>query len=596
MRIHQWIPRRLWQQIFLILLGLMIAPLVILGSILIHNSQKTMEETVGRDLKQIVFHAKGEVVNEYEGAYRALGATASILGVLHAETWRQETAIVELSLKYPFLRHICSVDLKGYPIACSDLGQPLVPKTQIDLLDCVQKQDHCISKVRIASDHMPVMDIAVPISRYGKVEGGLIAEYNLRGIWDVVDQIQFGPQSRAILIDQDGHILAHPDKKEVLKNDIINDPLVINELRQGYSDSHMVFDQDQHPWIMAFSPIISLHWGLIIAQPYNEAFAFLRLWDHHSWILILFSVFAAALISFIIAQWMSQPMHEMMQATRRLAQGDLSVSLPIRRRDEVNRLKFSFNHMAKQLKKARQVERLSIVGKSAASIAHELKNSLVLIKTFVQLIPQRQKETAFVKEATDTIVKELDNWNSMLRNMMDFAREQIPLELVVVNINEVVKEATYLSKLKKDQLVSFQVQIANEDLLALADEAKIKQVVYNLITNAFEAISCGGEILVRTFSAVDTKQNAVVGFEVTNSGEGVTPENLNRIFDPFFTTKETGLGLGLAICQDIVQKHNGHLEVINQMGKMVTFRVLLPVFVNKVPIERIYDLRENSSR
>ncbi len=589
-------PRRLWQQIFLILLGLMIVPLVILGSLLINNSQKTMEETVSRDLKQIALHATGEVVKEYVGAYQALDATASILGVLHAETWRQETAIVELSLKYPFLRHICSVDLTGNSIACSDLGQPMAQKTQIDLLDCARNQDHCISKVRIASDHMPVMDMAVPIRRYGKVEGMLIAEYNLRGIWDVVDQIQFGPQSYAILIDQDGHILAYPDKKKVLKNDIFSHPQVISELRQGQSDSRIELDPDQHKWIIAFSPIISLHWGLIIAQPYTEAFSFLRIWDYHSWILILFSVFAAALISFIIAQWMSQPVNEMIQATRRLAQGDLSVSLPIRRRDEINRLKHSFNHMTLELKKARQVERLSIVGKSAASIAHELKNSLVLIKTFVQLIPQRHKEKAFVKDATDTIAKELDSWNSMLRNMMDFAREQMPLELVVVNINEVVKEETYLAKLKMDQTVSFQVQIANENLLALADEPKIKQVVVNLIANAFEATPSGGEIVVRTFSAIDTKQNSVVGFEVTNSGEGIAPGNLERIFDPFFTTKETGLGLGLAICRDIVQKHNGHLEVVNQTGKMVTFRVLLPVFVDKVSIGKSYDFREDRSR
>ena len=559
----------------------MIVPLVILGALLIHNSQSTMEEAVSRDLKQIAVHATGEVVKEYEGAYRALDATASILGVLHAETWRQETAIVELSLKYPSLRHICSLDLKGNPVACSDLGQPLVMKPQTELLDCVNRQDQCVSKVRIASDHMPVMDIAVPIRRFGKIEGELIAEYNLRGVWEVVDQIQFGPESRAILIDQDGRILAHPDKKEVLKNDMIGFPGVSRDLRQGQNGSRIQFDRDHRQWIIAFAPITSLHWGLIIAQPYTEAFAFLRLWDHHSWILIIFSVLAAGVISFIIARWMSQPMREMIQATRRIAQGDLSVVLPIRRRDDINRFKFSFNHMVLRLKKARQVENLSIVGRSAASIAHELKNSLVLIKTFVQLIPQRHKEKAFVKEATDTIAKELDNWNSMLRNMMDFAREQAPLKLVAVNINEIIKETTYLAKLKMDRQVSLKVEMVDEDLLVMADEAKIKQVLVNLIANAFEASSVGGEILVRSFRVTDAGLAPTLGFEVANSGEAIAPENIERIFDPFFTTKDTGLGLGLAICRDIVQKHDGRLEVVNKKEKMVVFRVFLPAYVGK---------------
>ena len=123
MRLNQFIPRRLWHQIFFLFLVLMIIPLVILGLLLVRTSQKAVKETVDRDLKQIVLHATGEVLKEYEGAYQALDAAASILGTLHADAWRQETAIVELSLKYPSFRHICTVDLKGHTVACSDLGE-----------------------------------------------------------------------------------------------------------------------------------------------------------------------------------------------------------------------------------------------------------------------------------------------------------------------------------------------------------------------------------------------------------------------------------------------------------------------------------------
>jgi len=565
----------LWQQIFFIILGFVIVPLVILGSSLIGTNQKAIEKTVSRDLKQIVLHATGEVLREYEGAYRALDATASILGILHVDAWRQETAIVELALKEPSLRHICSVNLQGAPLACSDLGEPLVKQMKVNW-DCAADQDRCDSKVRIAANHIPVMDITVPIRRYGKIEGALIAEYSLRGVWDVVDKIQFGPQSRAILIDQFGHILAHPDKKEVLKNDIFNYPQVINDLQEGKNETRVVSSTDGQKWVIAYSPIASLHWGLIVAQPYRQAFSFVRLMHYHSWILIIFSVCAAALIAFVIAQWMSRPMNEMIRATRRLAQGDLSVSLPIHRRDEVGRLKFAFNNMTIKLKKAREVERLSIVGKSAASIAHELKNSLVLVKTFVQLIPQRHKEKAFVKEASEIITKELDNWNAMLRNMMDYAREQMPLQLVPVNINTLVEDVALLAKLKAEHLhLCFQVQKSDIVALIHADEGKIKQVIINLITNAFEATPAGGEIIIRTFSE-DLDQGVFVGFEMINSGESINQEHLKKVFDPFFTTKDTGLGLGLTICRDIVHKHGGQLEVINETGQRACFRVLLP--------------------
>ncbi|MBI4309011.1 MAG: HAMP domain-containing protein [Candidatus Omnitrophica bacterium] len=573
MHIYKWVPRRLWQQIFFILLGLMIVPLVILGTLLIHTSQKTIEETVSRDLKQIALHATGEVLNEYEGAFRALEATASILGTLHADAWRQETAVVALSLKYPSLRRICSVNSKGRPVACSDLAASQVKELNADVPGLWRGENRWVSKVRTASDHVPVMDMSVPVRRYGKVEGLLTAEYSLRGVWDVVDQIQFGPQSRAILVDQYGRILAHPDKKEVLKNNTFTYPEVLGDLELGRNAARTVLDARKQKWIVAYSPITSLGWGLILAQPYREAFAFVRLMHYHSWILVVFSVLAAALIGFIIAQWMSRPMHEMIEATRRLAKGDLSVSLPIHRRDEIGRLKFAFNHMTVQLKKARQMERLSIVGKSAASIAHELKNSLVLVKAFVQLMPQRHKDKAFVQDATKTIAKELDGWNEMLRNMMDFAREQMPLDFAPVNLNALIEEVVFLAKLKVEKRgVHFHVQTSDAAPLVWADEGKIKQVIVNLIANAVEAAPIGGEIWVR---------NTTAGFEVANSGEGIAAEHLARIFDPFFTTRDTGLGLGLAICRDIVHKHGGRIEVSSEIGKGAAFRVFLPVYTRE---------------
>ena len=593
MRFSQFIPRRLWHQIFFLFLGLMIIPLVVLGLLLVRTSQKVVKDTVGRDLKQIVLHATGEVLKEYEGAYQALDATASILGTLHADTWRQETAIVELSLKYPSFRHICTVDLKGHSIVSSDAEEFLSGQSKAGLLDCIRGQSRCVSKVHSAPDHIPVMDMAVPIRRYGKVEGMLVAEYNLRGIWAVLDQIQFGDKSQTILVDEDGRILASPDKKEVLKNAMLNYPQVINDLAAGRNTARLVVDPRGERWIMAYSPVDFLGWGLIVAQPYDQAFASVNLMNYNSWIIIVLSIFLAGLIAFIVAQWVSRPMHEMIQATRRLARGDLSVSLPIHRRDEINRLKFSFNHMTVQLKKARQVERLSIVGRSAASIAHELKNSLVLVKSFVQLIPQRHKDKAFVREATETITRELDGWNAMLRNMMDFAREQMPLNLVALNLNVLIEEIMLLTKLRaQEQQVSLSVQTKDVLPLIRADETRLKQVLVNLIANAFEATPQGGEIKVRTF-AEGPAHNALVGFEVSNSGVAIAKEDLAKIFDPFFTTKDTGLGLGLAICRDIVHRHGGRLEVSSETGKETVFRVLLPVYVTETVERRTHDFRED---
>ena len=166
---------------------------------------------------------------------KTLLATASILGRLHADPWRQETALVELSTQDLVFGKIVSVDRDGYQLASSELGMPQQKYAMNPAFLAAREGKPYHSKVMIANDHLPLMVMAQPVRRFGKVIGVLIAEVNLRSVWDIVDHIQLGKTGHAYLIDEQGRTIAHPDKKQVLVNSDSLSADAINQIKNGQS-------------------------------------------------------------------------------------------------------------------------------------------------------------------------------------------------------------------------------------------------------------------------------------------------------------------------------------------------------------------------
>ena len=571
------LPDRIWQQIFIILVVFVVVPLIVLGFFLIRTSQNALKTTVLRDYEQIAVNATGKVEEKIESARQALHVTASILGTLNLDKWRQETTIVELSLRYPIFARIASVDLDGFEIVTSELGTSLKKRTDEEGFQRSKSGVSYISNVKIAQDKLPFLTMAVPVWQLDRIKGVLIAEVSLRGIWDIVDNIQFGKTGKAFLVDQEGRIIAHPDKKLILKGVKPKYEEVVQNVISGSTGSLEVKDVNADTYFVAYSPIKALRWGIVLDQSEKEAFAFSKIMRMHSWILIILSVFVAMIVSFFLSKFMSRPMKELIDRANRLAQGDFDHSFRIRRRDEIGKLLFSFNQMAKRLQKAQKEEKLSMVGKAATSIAHELKNSLVLVKTFIQMLPKRHKDEKFIEEFSKMIPRELDSWNRMLKNMMDFSSlEKITMEYLDVNI--ILQDILDLAKFRVSQKnIHFNVSIQSDLPMIFGNADKLKQVILNLINNSIDATESGDTIVID----VHLVNNALawtpeyIEIKVANSGQGVFSEDLRRIFEPFYTTKSDGLGLGLSICKEIVKQHGGRIEVICEENKQISFAVQL---------------------
>jgi signal transduction histidine kinase len=576
--LRKMFPARLWHQILLVLVLWVMVPLVILGGLLIQTSQRAIKTSVLRDYKEIALRATGEVSEKINGAQQSLIAAASILGTLHADPWRQETTIVQLALESPIYQRISSVGLSGQEISTSELGTPLYNRSPESAFRSALEGKTYVSEVRISDDHMPVMTVAVPIKELGYVTGVLMADLNLRGIWDIVDSIVVGQTGRAYLVDQNGRIIAHQDKKLVLENAEPVYPEVVRRVLDGNTGSLEEHDRHRQGWLVSYAPVKNLNWGLVIEQSTREAYAFLGTMEIQSWALIFLSIFAAILVSVFLSRFMSQPINNLIDGTRRLAQGDFTHSFRISRRDEMGRLLFSFNRMTTQLRKAQQVERLSVVGRAATTIAHELKNSLVLIRTFIQLLPERHKDQDFIKEFSETIPKELDSWNTMLQNMMEFSKNA-KWTMEPVNIHDAIEDVVDLAKLRAAQRnITLKAKIDDSLPLIEGNADKLKQAFLNLMTNSIEATPPGGSITVSTrlLKGSRLKNLDYLEIQFSNTGEGIAPEHLEQIFEPFFTTKDNGLGLGLAISNEIIKRHDGEIRVASEKEKDTAFIILLP--------------------
>ncbi|MBM4464606.1 MAG: PAS domain S-box protein [Chloroflexi bacterium] len=235
-----------------------------------------------------------------------------------------------------------------------------------------------------------------------------------------------------------------------------------------------------------------------------------------------------------------------------------------------------------------RAERLAAIGQLGASVGHELRNPLGIIKNSIYYINMKLSEAdEKVKKHLGIIENEVARSDKIINDLMNFARDQ-KVALRKTHINTIVRDALSRTRVPDSVVV---ITHLDEDLPPLmADPSQLEQVFINMISNAVQAVSEGGRLEITT--------KAEEGFIVTefkDTGCGIPEENLEKIFEPLFTTKAKGIGLGLAVSKQIIEAHKGSIEVeslwtglrphtepvevTGEMGKGTTFRVRLPISV-----------------
>jgi len=304
-------------------------------------------------------------------------------------------------------------------------------------------------------------------------------------------------------------------------------------------------------------------------------------------------------LAIMLALWVSRPIRHLVAGVQAFTRGSYDYPLQVDTHDEIGYLACTFvqmrtslqRHLASlaeeqhRLEEANsrlqqmqqqliQSERLATVGQMAAWVAHEINNPLAIIKTSVRIIQNQSREDSKTIRRLHSIDEEVSRIAHILRELLDCSPASPTQEVVDVNVVIHSLEPLLAPTLQSEQ-ISLRVRLEPDLPQVCMGSDRLKQVLFNIIRNAADAMSAGGDLVIQTMRQGDSIQ-----VRITDTGGGIPPEHLGQVFAPFFTTKghAGGKGLGLAISYGLVASANGRIDVESAVGKGSTFRVSLPVW------------------
>ncbi len=222
-----------------------------------------------------------------------------------------------------------------------------------------------------------------------------------------------------------------------------------------------------------------------------------------------------------------------------------------------------------------QSEKLALVGKMSSAVAHELRNPLVPIGGFANLIYKRLDETSPLKKYAGIIVGEIDRLEKLLHNILYFTKDTKP-DLKPFNLNSIINELLFFYKNTfEEHNIDLNIKLSADLPVIMLDHSLMKQALINIIINSIQAMETGGVLSVESFTRKE-KDSIHAVIVVNDTGAGIPEDIMRNIFDPFYTTKIHGLGLGLSLTRRIIESHKGEIEVESAEGIGSTFTISLP--------------------
>ncbi len=293
-------------------------------------------------------------------------------------------------------------------------------------------------------------------------------------------------------------------------------------------------------------------------------------------------VFGFGIVLAVLLSWMyTKPIHNVVNAARSVAAGDLSPELRTDRKDEIGELTHSFNYMVQKLReeraleeKLRETEHLSGIAQLAKGIAHEVRNPLNFISLSIDHLkkrfgPQEEEQRVQFESLIMSIKQEIQRLNKLVGDFLDYGKP-LSLSLQDTDIGELIDDVISLvrAKAEKDRI---RINYSDGTIPALSlDPGLIKTCILNVILNAFQAMPDGGDLTITTQAS-----NGKASVLIEDTGVGVSREHLQKLFDPFFSTKNSGLGLGLAMTRRVIEEHGGKVDFQSTEGKGSVVSIVL---------------------
>jgi len=561
-----------------------VVPLVAYGIVSILSLRMGTRDSVVAGNINVATRAATEIGRYVATNAELLKALAADLQDTGLSKEQQDQILKNYVLQFHEFREITLFDEQRAPLVSSRVGRPRVqvPKeTPVTLGGVV------MSPIRVDEDLLPTATFAIHLTRLNQPAGWLVGEFSLEEMWRMVDQIRIGAHGFALIVAPDGELIAHgdPDRKALVAQARNMSGHALVQAVHARTGAHGAAKtppisreyttDDGSRQLGVAASIDPLGWIVIVEQPTTEAYASAIKLQKQLVIAISLALLAMVSVGYLFGRSFIRPIFALKRGTQAVAAGNLDTRVQIETADEFADLGEAFNTMANRLvelqEDVKRQERQAMFGRVAAGLVHDLSHPIQNIGNAARLIVRDDSDA----ETRDMFRRTVDRELATLKRFMDDLRNLVkpkPIERFAMDVNAAVAEICESMRPEGERnAVAVEASYAEGPLVIEGDRFALGRVFRNLITNAIQATSPGGRVVIATALAGDRAE-----ITVTDTGSGIPPERLAAIFDDFVTTKRRGLGLGLAISKRIVEQLDGTITVESTVGRGTFFTLRFP--------------------
>lgn len=296
----------------------------------------------------------------------------------------------------------------------------------------------------------------------------------------------------------------------------------------------------------------------------------------------------SSVLGLLLLRFVNFPITKLSKAMRKVEEGDLNARVNLQGKDEMGRLAENLNTMIEKLNLAKReaeqyhqelvqrADRMASIGELASGIAHEIRNPLAGIQGAIQILADGFPKEDGRRQVTDEIQKQIYKLERLVKDLLNYAKP-VPKNYLPTDINQLVDKVLSFFMTQRGKSEDFKIEKKFLTPLpkTMVDPNSMEQAFLNIVLNAQKAMPKGGAFTVSTRPLNENEDHEVqIIFEDT--GIGISKENLPKIFNPFFSTRPDGTGLGLSITKNIVEQHEGRVEVESEVNVGTKFIITLP--------------------
>jgi len=579
---HKFITKLLISHIFLASI-----PLIGTGIVLIHTVQKTIEGTVKERNLELARNLARITRTRIENAEKILEFNALNILNMAKTRFAQDLLINELVSNFPIFSTIKILNDSGQIVISTVVAEDSARYSGESFVQKVNRGEDYQSDVYLTEYQLPVMDLAEPIRFYNENDRILLAEVNLKEMWDLVDSSAVGNYGQAFVFDKNGRYIAHSDPRKVYFKEIFQEKEIRIDVQNNLDNQRIYINRDGIKMIAAYAVLPNLGWGVVIQQPLKEAFSVAAKMRKQILLFVGISIVISSIIAYIYTRWIVTPVNQLVSGIDKFSAGDLHYRIPQLGSDEVSMLAERFNEMAEKLtlvqEKLKRSERVETINKMASVLSHEIRNPLNAMVVNLQVMERELNRTKprsdKLRHYLGIVASEIQRVDDLVNNFLMVARPP-KLDRKLIKIDQLIDDVIISQQaeaLQSGIRINRQYHLGNFEISV--DEKKIRQVLLNILINAIQAMPGGGNVTIELDSRDATENDDQLDWIIIrfhDSGKGIPKEQLAQIFDFYYSTKSTGTGLGLSVAQQIVEEHSGRIEVKSKVASGSVFSVFLP--------------------